>query len=389
MKHNNTKNLLMVLESQFPTSGGGGAEKQVQTLCRHLPDYVNATIITPRVSGGSTEKNDIVDGIPVIRIAYPYISHIGGLIMLVKLAYYIFKNKNKISAIHCHIANNMAAISSLLGWIFNIPTVVKLTGWLELEYGILSNNNSLVNKFKRFLIKRATAIQSTSRDMQTRLLAFGFDPERVHFIPNSVDTYKFKPDSDHKSSLKYKLNISSDFVMIFIGRLVPEKSLDTLLNAWSQSINLNSSATLLIVGEGVLRPELESLCKDLGINQQVIFVGAVSDVSDYLKISDVGVLPSEFEGLSNSLLESMAAGLPMIGSRVSGTVDMIEDGKSGWIFNAGDTNHLAKIISEASAMSADALHEMGSKSRNKILETSSIDHVLNILFRLYRFNQVN
>jgi len=389
MNENNTKNLLMVLESQFPTVGGGGAEKQVQTLCRHLPDNVNATIITPRVVGGSNKVHDQVDGIQVIRIAYPHIPHIGGIIMLIKLAYYIFANRKKISAIHCHIANNMAAISCLMGWCFNMPTVVKLTGWLELEYGILSNNNSFINKFKRSLIKKATAIQATSHDMERRLLDLGFASDRVHFIPNSVDTHRFKSDASIKSTLKNNMALTSEFVMVFIGRLVPEKSLDTLLNAWNNAIDKQASADLLIIGEGVLRKDLESLADKLSISHQVKFVGAVSDVSDYLKISDIGVLPSEFEGLSNSLLESMAAGLPMIGSRVSGTVDMIEEGISGWTFKAGDIEHLSNIIAKAYSLPKAQLESMGTRSRKKIEETSSIEHVLSVLFNLYKFNQVN
>ena len=377
------KHVLMVLESLFPTKGGGGAEKQVQTLCKHLPKFVSSTIIVPRVQEGSSSVDDVVDGIPVIRIAYPYIPFFGALLMLIKLAWYIFINRKKIDAIHCHIAHNMAAVCCAVGSLLNIPVLVKLTGWLELEYGILSKRKTPLVKLKRFLIKKATVIQSTSHDMEKALLNFNFDRQKVKFIPNSVDIERYKPDPDNKDILKNKLNINGDYIVSFIGRLVPEKSLDTLLLAWGKAIPKSDSAQLLIIGDGSLRDELEALSRKLGISQQVVFVGATNHVSEYLKISDVGVLPSEFEGLSNALLESMSSGLPVIGSKISGTVDMIEHGVSGWLFRPRDVDELAKNLKLAYDCPCSDRSKMGQAARDKIINYAGIDHILSKLLDSY------
>lgn len=83
----------------------------------------------------------------------------------------------------------------------------------------------------------------------------------------------------------------------------------------------------------------------LGIDYQVIFIGPSDRVADYFKAADFGILPSEFEGISNALLEAMACGLSMIGSRISGTTDLIIDGESGWLFEPHDVDHLAPYLS--------------------------------------------
>jgi len=380
------KNVLMILESLFPTKGGGGAENQVQTLCKHMPEGVSAKIIVPRVFEGSTKTHDIVDGIEVIRIPYPHIHNIGSFIMLFKLALYIYTHRKEIDAIHSHIANNMSAIACLLGSLLNIPVVVKLTGWLELEHGIISKNTSPVVKLKRFLIKKASIIQATSHDMENALLEFGFSRNRVKFIPNSVDTDRFKPDIEKKDQLKQELNIKGDFVVTFIGRLVTEKSLDILLNAWAKAIPSDSPSELLIIGEGYLHEELNKLAETLGINHQVKFIGASDRVADYLKVSDVGVLPSVFEGLSNALLESMSSGLPMIGSKVSGTVDLVEDGKTGWIFEPKNTQQLIDKLKLAFNCPVEARINLGNAARNKIIQYSGIDHIISRLLEYYEIN---
>lgn len=387
MLNNDNKHILMVLESIFPTKGGGGAEKQVQTLCKNLPKHINTKIIVPRVSEGSSKTHDIVDGIEVIRIPYPHIQIIGSFIMLLKLAWYIQKNRRNIDAIHCHIANNMSSIACLLGSILHIPVVVKLTGWLEIEHGIISKNKNIIVKLKRYLIKKATTIQATSHDIEQALFEFGFDRNRVKFIPNSVDTERFKPDFKNKDDLKKSLNIDEQFIVTFIGRLVAEKSLDILFNAWAKTIPKNSSSRLLIIGDGYLRNELESLCQSLELQHQISFIGSSDIVSKYLKITDIGVLPSEFEGLSNALLESMSSAIPMIGSQVSGTVDLIENGVNGWLFEPKNEHQLSEILHLAYNCTNKERIKMGAHARKKIIQYSGIDHIISTLLKYYGFNE--
>ena len=130
--------VLMVLESMFPTKGGGGAETQVRTLGRHLIEQgVPVSLLSPMVGYGSQSPTDVVDGIGVTRISYPKLPAVGALIMLSKLAWLLFRRRHGYTIIHAHIAGNMAAVCCLMGKLLNKPVLVKLTGMTEMVGGIL------------------------------------------------------------------------------------------------------------------------------------------------------------------------------------------------------------------------------------------------------------
>ena len=136
-----------------------------------------------------------------------------------------------------------------------------------------------------------------------------------------------------------------------------------------------------------MRDELEAQCRSLELQHQISFIGSSDIVSEYLKISDIGVLPSEFEGLSNALLESMSSAIPMIGSRVSGTVDLIEDGVNGWLFDPKNEKQLCEILQIAYNTTEESRLKMGANARDKIIQYSGIDHIISTLLKYYKFNQ--
>ncbi len=378
--------VLMVIESDYPSADGGGAEAQVQTLARNLPAPFLPTIVAPRVPYGPQAVHERVDGIQVERIVYPHVPLLGGLILLLRLAVHVIARRREVAAIHCHIAHNMAAVCCGVGWLLGLPVVVKLTGMQELEQGILSQHRTLAVRLRRWLIKRATAIQAISRDLERALLAFGFAPERVHLIPNAIDTERFAPARAERGAIRERLGIEAGFVACFIGRLVPEKALDTLLDAWSAAIPREASAAIVIVGIGPLEADLRQQATALGIEHQVRFAGFVSAkplLADYWRSCDIGVLPSAFEGLSNALLEAMASAVPMIASEVSGNVDLVEPGVSGWLFPPRDVPALRRCLASAFQLSPAERDRLGDAARQRALATVGIDHVLGRLTALY------
>lgn len=226
--------VLMVIESDYPSMVGGGAEAQIETLTRHRPADLDVTVVAPLVPYGPAEVDDIVHGVPVHRLHYPRLPLIGGLIMLARLALFILARRQGLHAIHCHIAHNMAAVCSGLGALLGIPVVVKLTGMFELDNGILSDNRSWALGIKRWLIKRASAVQAISAELEAGLIRKGFDKTRIHLIPNAVDTSLFAPAVEDREDLKQRIGIEAAFVACFVGRLVPEKALDLSIRAWDR-----------------------------------------------------------------------------------------------------------------------------------------------------------
>lgn len=379
--------VMMVLESMFPTKGGGGAETQVRTLGRHLiAQGVPVSLLSPMVSYGSQVGDDNVDGIAVTRIAYPRLPGLGALIMLAKLAWLLFRLRNRYTIIHAHIAGNMAAVCCLMGWLLHKPVLVKLTGMTEMVGGILDPNPSPAVRLRKRALRLATYYQATSSQIGRLMQECGFDARKVHLIPNAVDTQRFETVQRDESKRR-ELCGDRRIVGIFVGRLESEKNLELMLDGWAQAFAKQQDAALVLVGAGRLMDPLKAQAERLGIGSQVIFVGASDAVERYMALADFGLLTSNAEGLSNTLLEYMASGLPVIGSRISGTEDFVASGKTGWLFTAGDT-HQFKDCLHAAAQARANLAELGQNARRHVVAQASIGAVVNRLLSLYKLQLV-
>lgn len=375
--------ILMVLEATFPVHGGGGAESQVLTLGRRMLDKgMRVEVVVPMVEGGPQVAQETVEGLAVTRIGYPKVRLLGGLVMLLKLAYLLIARRHDYQVIHAHIAHNMAAVCALVGWLLGKRVLVKLTGMREMKGGILDAQPSLAACLRKAAIRRAKFVQATSSRMRQLLVERGFAPEQIVLLANGVDVDRFvgtRPDR----SLRRRLCGGAQLVGIFVGRLAPEKGHDILLPAWAQAFGGRSDVKLLLVGDGEMKESLMSLAKGLEIEAQVIFAGHTDDVSPYLAIADFGLLTSHSEGLSNSLLEYMAAGLPVIGSRVSGTEDFIVPGETGWLFEPGQPDALAGCLGLADSAGMARRRRMGEQGRQGITASASLEAVTRRLIQYY------
>lgn len=375
--------VLMVLEATFPVHGGGGAESQVLTIGKCLLERgVRVSVVVPMVSAGRQIALENVEGLDVIRIAYPKVRALGGFIMLAKLGWLLLSRRREYNVVHAHIANNMAAVCALMGVLLRKPVLVKLTGMKELSGGILDPRPSLLTRLKKFAIMRATLVQATSSHIRKSLIERGFDPSMILVLPNGVDIRRFA-DQARDAALRMKICGDSPLVGIFVGRLVPEKGHDLLLDAWASVFAGRAEVKLVLVGDGDLRKPLEERVKQLNISEQVVFIGHTENVSQYLAIADFGLLTSHNEGLSNALLEYMACGLPVIGSRISGTEDFIAPGETGLLFEPGKSDELAKCLADFSNSGDKGLGLMGERARQRIVSTASLEAVASELIRWY------
>jgi L-malate glycosyltransferase len=376
----------MVLEARFPAYGGGGAESQVLTLGGCLCDRgVQVLVVVPKVAEGPQAEREQVDRLDVMRIAYPRIRVLGGVIMLVKLAWFLFAHRRDYQVIHAHIAHNMASVAAIMGKLLGKPVVVKLTGMRELVGGILDPHPGFGAQLRKMAIKQASLIQATSERIRQTLIDRGFDPAKTLVLPNGVDVARFTRLS-RDPELRAQLCGTAEIVGIFVGRLAPEKNHESLLNAWAKTFAGRADAKLVLVGDGILRQHLTDLANRLDIGTQVVFAGHSNDIARYLAIADFGLLTSLAEGLSNSLLEYMAAGLPVIGSRISGTEDFVVPGETGWLFEPGHGDELAQCLAMAAVAGVPALRAMGEKAQQRIVSTASLEAVSRKLISCYGFN---
>jgi glycosyltransferase involved in cell wall biosynthesis len=123
-------------------------------------------------------------------------------------------------------------------------------------------------------------------------------------------------------------------------------------------------AKLVVVGEGPSRALMEGAIREASLQSRVALLGSRNDVPDMLRMMDVFVLPSLAEGISNTILEAMATGIPVIATRVGGNADLVEDGRTGRLVNAGDWNAMAEhIIAYASDSETTVRHGQAARKR--------------------------
>lgn len=373
----------MILDSVYPALGGGGAEAQVGTLSRWFSRHgVPCTIVAPMVPWGSQQATERDGDVEIIRLRYPRIPLFGGLILQLRLISLLCRRRHQIRALHCHIANNMAVTTAIANRFLKKNMLVKLTGNTELNGGILAEHPSVIMRLKRRLLKPAM-MQAISHMLAKRLMQAGFEATRIFQIPNAVDTQRFEHSPAARRQARETRYPDEELVMVYVGRLEREKGVDLLLDAWADAFRPDQRVRLVLVGSGSLQAELESQTKARGCAHQIHFMGQSLDVAQHLAAADVGVLTSYAEGLSNTLLESMAAGLPMIGSRVSGTEDFIESSVNGWLFPPGDRPALVECLRTAHLLGHDRLADMGEIARQRVQAKASIPAVARQLMHLY------
>lgn len=171
----------------------------------------------------------------------------------------------------------------------------------------------------------------------------------VEVVPNGVDVSVFTQEhlADELQRLRDGLELKSgDKVVITTSRLVPKNSVDILIKAMAEVKKSSPSIKCLILGIGKDEEMLKRLARDLDLEKEVLFLGNIEhkNMSKYLKISDVFVRASRSEGLGNSFIEAMAAGLPIIGTNVGGIPDFLRDGETGLFTRVEDENDLAEKI---------------------------------------------
>lgn len=195
------------------------------------------------------------------------------------------------------------------------------------------------------------------------------DPRRLTVIPNGVDLARI---DRARPTPRVSLGLSpSDRLVLFVGRLDPQKGLATLLDAWPRVLAAHPAATLLLVGDGPERPRVDAWIA-AHPNARVQPIGPREDVPGLLKTADLLVLPSLWEGMPNAVLEAMAAGLPVVATRVEGTDELVLDGQTGWLVPPGDPPSLSAALLAALADPAEA-RRRGARGRDRAERRFSLD----------------
>lgn len=221
-----------------------------------------------------------------------------------------------------------------------LPLVIKVHGSDLLVY---KNKPAILPMLHRVL-REAAAVIAVSPNLAREAQAQGAEPDKIFLVPNGVDQELFAPQD--QQAARERLGLAEDGPLaLFVGRLVPGKGLEMCLKALAAL----PQARLLVVGDGPLRSGLAAQARSLGLGERVIWAGPRphGEIPRYLAAADVLVLPSMSEGEPNVILEALSCGRPVVASRVGNIAGMVEQGREGLLFPAGDGGLFVKYLSEA------------------------------------------
>lgn len=220
----------------------------------------------------------------------------------------------------------------------------------------------------------ALTLSQTQEDAEVmgRLRLVSKDEVRV--IGNGVDLSRFQPiRRDSREDRERRLGLATGrFRFIAVGRIVVGKGFQDLLEAFSSIAAQYDQAELVQLGGNIAQDispfeaDYARRVEELGLQRRVLMTGMTDDVPGFLSVADVYVTPSYWEGLSRSLLEAMAVGLPVLATRIRGAREVIREGETGYMFPPGDVDSLTALMSHVLEVPAEHRFRMGSAARSHI-----------------------
>lgn len=390
--------VLLLTETFHPEIGGG--EGQARLLASALAQRGHGVTIVTRRSRRELPPDRVEDGIRVVRIGPAGAGRwkkwglaLSGLRPLARLggeAHVIFVSGFRILGMPAvFAARRMGRVCVL-----KADSPGELSGEffraglarLHLEPGSAAVR-TLVG-WRNALLRRADAFVAISGEIAEELTAHGVRPDRVHRIPNGVDTRRFRPaDEGEREALRRRLGLPAGRLAVYTGRLVSYKGLPLLLEVWRALREGGTEATLVLVGAGGAdmhgcEGQLRDTVQEHGLGGSVIFTGAVEEVELYLRAADVFVFPTEIEAFGVSLVEAMACGLPAVATRVGGIRDFLEDGRNGLVVDPSDFGQLRGALGRLLA-GGEAAEALGRSARETVLRRFSADAVAEGYLRLF------
>jgi sugar transferase (PEP-CTERM/EpsH1 system associated) len=239
---------------------------------------------------------------------------------------------------------------------------------------------NLLRRAARPLVSNYIAV---SKDLETWLrLTIGVPPRKLHQIYNGVDSAKFRPRAGARPEFAHPDSI----VFGSVGRMVEVKDYPMLTRAFIQMVRPQPEraerARLVIVGEGPARSTCLELLRSEGLAHLAWLPGERHDVEEVMQVFDVFVLPSRNEGISNTILEALASGLPVIATAVGGNVELVADGVNGTLVQPGDAGGMAQAL--LSYLDAPArIAEHGGNARQQAEQRFSIPAMAEAYARVY------
>jgi glycosyltransferase involved in cell wall biosynthesis len=362
-----------------PTLMCGGTETQVMTLCRSLePSRFDLEFACLRRVGPYVDEV-VARRIPLTEYPIASFRSAGTLAQQARFARHLRRRRTEIVHAYSFYGNVFAIPPARLA---RVPVVIASIRDLGLYL------TPMQKRLQRYVCRLAHCVLVNAEAVKRWLVDDGYDAANIVVIRNGVDLGRFSelPEPDR---IRRELGVPRDVPLVaVVSRLNRLKGLEQFLEAAAVVSGRFPDARFIVVGEppphdpGYL-DDLKTLARDLGIASRVTFTGLRSDVPALLASVDVAVMPSLNEALSNALLEAMAAGAPLVATRVGGTPEALIDGETGLLVPPDDVRSLAAAVVRL-LEAPDLAARLGRAARQLIADRFSIARMATDTERLYR-----
>lgn len=311
----------------------GGTEAMLMNLYRHIDrNQVQFDFLLTEQNHCQYEDEILAMGGRIYRV--PRLS-LKNLFSYIVCIYKFFKEHSIYKIVHSHTSSKSA-----------IPLAIAKVAGMPIRIAHSHNNSSgkwSLNRIVRDSLKPLLKMVMTDGfacSVDAKRWLFGNKCDMVDVFPNAIDLSAFGRNEETYCRLKKQLNITENLCVIgMVARFSEQKNHLFALEIFAEFVKKDSSAILLLVGDGELRPQIEEKIKLLHLENNVIMTGVVSNVQDYLQVVDVLLMPSLYEGLGIALIEAQAVGIPCLAStgvpkeaNITGLVEFLslEESPKAW-----------------------------------------------------------
>lgn len=318
----------------------GGTEVQAVELATRLdPECYDVTLGCLRARGPLLDR---LQGSAVSLCEfYPKggFDSVHGIYQMFRLARFLRRGHFQIVHTHDLYANLLGIPAAAIA---RIPVIISS----QRDLGHLDLYKSGRRVWLRRLQKLSTAVLTNAAAVREAVLSENhFAPEKVRVIYNGVDLERFCPPSQDRSWLVPGANADQEKWIVLVGNMHGEVKGHLVLIAAAETVVREfPNVRFLFAGDGQRKNNFEKEVSQLGLEKHFLFLGRRNDVPRILSCCDIGVLPSQAEGLPNAVLEYLAAGLPTIASRIGGNVEIIQEGRTGLLVPPNDPAALCDAI---------------------------------------------
>jgi glycosyltransferase involved in cell wall biosynthesis len=371
--------IAFVIHTFLPESYGG-AEKQLAKLTASLKyKNINSIILAPKFKK-ETPSESYEENIYIKRFKLNNLPSLGGrnifsfIVWSIKLIYWLIRNSDKFDIIQIIHGRLHSVPAIFAGKILKKPVIVKVgTGGEHFDVNAVNYKKIIGPFFSKYILKNVDGWIANSDLIISNLKSHNIKNQFIHKIYNGIEIKNIRVNEFKKNK-----------TFIVIGRLDKKKYCDQIINVFSK-LPENWNIKLIFLGDGDELEPLKKLTSKLKQSHRIIFKGAINNVDHQIISSDFYISSSISEGMSNSLLETMALGVPPIISNVSGVEEMVINNKNGFIFEPKNETDLYEKLVKAINCSEESYINMSRLASEHLFKNFSMGLISKKYIELYEY----